>query len=54
MARKPELDDATRQIAERMLRMPPKTHDAMKVGKAKRKKKVSSKRPTADEKADSS
>jgi hypothetical protein len=36
MAKKPDLDDATLQIAERMLRMPPKPHEEMKVGKAKR------------------
>ena len=36
----PELDEATRRIAERMLNTPPKPHDQMKVGKAKRAKAV--------------
>ena len=35
MAKKPELDDVTRQIAERMLSMPPKPHGKMKIGKPK-------------------
>jgi hypothetical protein len=37
-ARKPDLDEATRQIAQRMLSMPPKRHDEMKIGKAKKPK----------------
>jgi hypothetical protein len=47
MAKKPALDEPTRQLAERLLRMPPKPHDEMKVGRkrvaakkrVKRKKK---------------
>lgn len=35
MAKKPELDEPTRQLAERLLKMPPKSHDEMKVGKTK-------------------
>jgi hypothetical protein len=35
MTKKPQLDEATRRIAERMLAMPPKPHEQMKVGKAK-------------------
>jgi len=35
IAKKPKLDEATRQIAERMLSMPPKPHDEMKIGKRK-------------------
>jgi len=35
MTNKPNLDEPTRQLAERMLRMPPKPHDEMKVGKGK-------------------
>jgi hypothetical protein len=30
---KPELDEATKQIAARLLQMPPKRHDEMKIGK---------------------
>jgi hypothetical protein len=37
MEKKPQLDEATRRIAERMLRMPPKPHEEMKVGKSKAK-----------------
>jgi hypothetical protein len=40
-SRKPDLPDATLRIAERMLRMPPKPHNEMKIGKAER---VSTKR----------
>jgi hypothetical protein len=44
------LDETTRKIAERMLSTPPKPHDQMKVGKAKRKtastaKKKAGKKP---------
>jgi len=35
MTKKPQLDEATRALAERMLRMPPKPHDEMKVRKTK-------------------
>jgi hypothetical protein len=37
-ARKLDLDDATLQIAQRMLNMPPKPHDEMKIGKGKQRK----------------
>jgi hypothetical protein len=36
MPKTPNLDETTRRIAERMLRMPPKPHDQMKLGRAKR------------------
>jgi hypothetical protein len=32
---KPDLDEATLQIAKRMLSMPPKLHKEMKIGKRK-------------------
>jgi hypothetical protein len=35
-APKPDLDETTVQIARRMLSTPPKPHDEMKVGNAKR------------------
>jgi hypothetical protein len=38
-APKPDLDEATLQIARRMLSAPPKPHDEMKVGKRKAKQK---------------
>jgi len=41
-APKPDLDEATLRIAQRMLSMPPKPHDQMKLGdrrKKRRKKK---------------
>jgi hypothetical protein len=41
-ARKPDLDELTRRIAERMLSMPPKRHEEMKIGKAKPKLRKSS------------
>jgi hypothetical protein len=37
MAKKPDLDEPTLRIAERMLHMPPKPHDEMKRGKGKAK-----------------
>jgi hypothetical protein len=37
MAKKPDLDEPTLRIAERMLRMPPKPHDQMKLGKPRGK-----------------
>jgi hypothetical protein len=37
MAKKPERDEDTRQIAERLMKMPPKHHQEMKVGKRKPK-----------------
>jgi hypothetical protein len=33
MAKKPDLDEATLRVMARMVRMPPKPHDEMKVGK---------------------
>jgi len=50
MNKKPELDEATRKIAESILRMPPKPHEQMKVGKAKahRKKPASKSGETKD------
>jgi hypothetical protein len=35
---KPDLDDATIQIARRMLGTPPKPHEEMKIGRLKRPK----------------
>lgn len=35
MAKRPKLDEATLRIMERMVNMPPKPHDEMKVGKRK-------------------
>lgn len=37
MTKKPDLDDATIQIARRMLSMPPKPHEDMKIGKSRLK-----------------
>jgi hypothetical protein len=37
LSKKPNLDDPTRQIAERLLNMPPKLHKDMKLGKSKAK-----------------
>jgi hypothetical protein len=34
-SKKVELDETTRRIAERMLHMPPKPHEEMKIGKPK-------------------
>ena len=42
MTKKPQLDEATRKLAERMLRMPPKPHEEMKIGKNKPEKAKSS------------
>jgi hypothetical protein len=36
MTKKPDLDEPTRQIAERLLRTPPKPHEDMKIAKSKR------------------
>ena len=41
MSKKPDLDDATIRIAERMLRMPPKPHENYNVGKSKAKSATS-------------
>jgi hypothetical protein len=38
IAAKPDLDEATLQIAKRILNMPPKPHKEMKIGKRKAKK----------------
>jgi len=46
MAKKPDLDAQTLRIMARMVRMPPKPHDEMKLGKSKGKKKASPKRKT--------
>jgi hypothetical protein len=35
MTKKPDLDEPTRRIAERLLSMPPKPHKEMKLGKSK-------------------
>jgi hypothetical protein len=35
MTKKPQLDEATRKVLERMLKAPPKPHEEMKVGKRK-------------------
>jgi hypothetical protein len=45
MAQKPDLDEPTRQIAERLLNMPPKQHKDMKVGKHKAKVSPKASRP---------
>jgi hypothetical protein len=37
MTKKPDLDEPTRQIAERLLNTPPKPHKEMKIGKRKAK-----------------
>jgi hypothetical protein len=39
-APKPDLDEPTLRIMERMMRMPPKPHDDMKIGKRRAKTKV--------------
>jgi hypothetical protein len=39
-APKPDLDEATLEIARRMLTTPPKPHEEMKVGKGKAKLKA--------------
>jgi hypothetical protein len=36
MEKKPDLDEQTRRIAERLLNTPPKPHDEMKLGKSKK------------------
>ena len=43
-AQKPELDEATLQIAERLLNTPPKPHSEMKIGKRKAKASRTKKR----------
>jgi len=44
-AQKPDLDEATIQIAERLLNMPPKQHKDMKVGKLKAKVSTTARPP---------
>jgi hypothetical protein len=41
MAKKPDLDESTLRIMERMVRMPPKPHSVMKLGKPRAKPKKS-------------
>jgi len=41
--KKPDLDDATVNILKRMLAMPPRPHDDMKVGRPKNKKRPATK-----------
>jgi hypothetical protein len=53
MTKKPQLDETTRKIAERMLSAPPKRHGEMKIGKPKptpRKKATSRTRKVSAEK----
>jgi hypothetical protein len=53
MAGKPKLPEATLQLMRKMLAMPPKPHDEMKLGRPQKKKRgpkgraVSAKRRTA-------
>jgi hypothetical protein len=51
MAKKPDLDDATIQIARRMLGTPPKPHEEMKIGKSKASRGKSPKRRDVTRKA---
>jgi hypothetical protein len=39
MTKKPDLDEPTLQLMARVLRLPPKPHEDMKLGKAKKKKR---------------
>ena len=39
MTKKPKLDDATMRVLKKMLAMPPKPHDEMKVGRPANSKK---------------
>jgi hypothetical protein len=39
MTKKSDLDPATQDIVKRVLAMPPKRHDEMKVGRPEKKKK---------------
>jgi hypothetical protein len=48
--KKTELDEATVNIVKKLLAMPPKHHDEMKVGRAKSKKQRSAKGPAASAK----
>jgi hypothetical protein len=52
MAKDSKLDETTRQIAERMLKMPPKRHEEMKIGKAKPKRGKSPAKGKGVEKSD--
>ena len=40
MAKKPNLDEATVEIARRMLSTPPRPHEEMKIGKPRKKAKA--------------
>jgi hypothetical protein len=44
MAKKPDLDAPTLQIAQRLLRMPPKPHEEMKIGRPRNPKHKNSQR----------
>lgn len=48
--KKPELDDATVRIMKKVLAMPPKHHDEMKVGRPMDKKRRGPKGPAASAK----
>jgi hypothetical protein len=48
--KKPDLDAATVRILKRMLAMPPKHHDDMKVGRPKAKKRAATKGRAASSK----
>jgi hypothetical protein len=39
MSKKPSLDDSTVELVKRVLAMPPKHHDQMKVGRDTKKKR---------------
>lgn len=43
VSKKPDLDDATVGILKRILAMPPKHHDEMKVGRPEKKKQRAAK-----------
>jgi hypothetical protein len=45
MSKVPKIDDATLRVMERMVRMPPKPHDEMKVGKRKTSRTKSPAKP---------
>jgi hypothetical protein len=49
MAKKPDLDEPTRQIAERLLNMPPKPHSEMRVGKRKAEARPKASKPKRPE-----
>jgi len=47
MTKKPDLDEATARIARTLLNTPPKPHEEMKLGKARRAKSRRTKRRAA-------